>query len=243
MASAHIGTSGFSYKEWVGSFYPPGLAQAKWLGYYASRFAAVEIDSTFYRMPKVEMLDKWKRATPEGFAFAIKASRRITHNERLAVPSDATSYFLSVLPSLGDRLGVVLFQLPPFFHCDERRLDAFLSTLPAGVRFAVEFRHPSWFVPDVYARLEDHRVALCINEGDDGCTPIRTTAPHTYVRLRRQAYSTAARREWQTRFRQWLEQKIEVYAFVKHEGKPDAPGEAQLLAGGLAPRSAVAPSP
>jgi len=235
MAHVHIGTSGFSYKEWVGPFYPVGLPQAKWLGHYALRLNAVEIDSTFYRMPNTKMLDAWKKATPEGFAFAIKASRRITHHERLAVPSEALSYLFSLLPSLASRLGVVLFQLPPFFRCDPDRLEAFLTSLPSGARVAMEFRHPSWFEDRVYSLLEKHRAALCINDGDDDTTPIRLTASHTYVRLRRQSYSAEQRDDWKRRFRQWVDQAIDVFAFVKHEGNPGAPLAAQQLAEGLAP--------
>jgi uncharacterized protein YecE (DUF72 family) len=138
-----IGTSGFSYKEWKRIFYPADLPADRFLSFYASRFDAVEIDSTFYRMPTPNALDAWRDATPEPFRFAIKASQRITHRERLAVPSDSVGYLLGLLERLGSRLGVVLYQLPPFFRRDDARLEAFLTTLPESPKSALEFRHVS----------------------------------------------------------------------------------------------------
>src|SRR5262245_17246576 len=143
-----IGTSGFSYKEWKRIFYPADLPESRFLSYYATRFDAVEIDSTFYRMPTPKALEAWRDATPEPFRFAIKASQRITHRERLAVPSDSVGYLLGLLGELGPRLGVVLYQLPPFFRRDDARLDAFLATLPPSPKSALEFRHVSWFTDE-----------------------------------------------------------------------------------------------
>src|SRR5262245_49187108 len=175
MANIWLGTSGFSYKEWKDKFYPPDLPAQEMLRFYATRLNAVEIDSTFYRMPTTKTLESWTAATPDGFRFAVKASQQITHRQRLKVPSDALDYFMGAVPTLGARLGLVLFQLPPFFHADLARLDAFLSVLPRGVRTAFEFRHDSWFTPDVYAALERHNVALCIHDADDHTTPMILT--------------------------------------------------------------------
>lgn len=245
MASAHTGTSGFSYDEWRGDFYPPALPKEKLLEHYATRLSSVEIDSTFYRMPSPRVLEDWCAATPAGFRFALKAPRRITHVERLALPSTSVDYFLSLLPRLGARLGAVLFQLPPFLPRDDRRLGAFLEALAekAGpLPVAFEFRHPSWFVEEVFARLEASRVALCIDERDDEATPLRLTTDWTYLRLRRAAYEASELERWARRIRGWLERKVEVFAYVKHEGKPDAPRVAEELATRIAAARISRPS-
>ena len=233
MARAWIGTSGFSYKEWKPSFYPAELASDKFLSHYASRLNSVEIDYTFYRMPNQKTLESWKAATHDGFRFAIKASQRITHRERLRVPSDSLDYLLKVLPTLGTRLGLVLYQLPPFFRCDLERLAAFLSALPAGIPSAFEFRHPSWFVDDVYRLLEKHGTGLCIHDADDHTTPIQLTAPLTYVRLRKTEYPPDLRDEWKERIKGWVTEGVEVFAYIKHEDNPDAPRIALEFAEGL----------
>jgi uncharacterized protein YecE (DUF72 family) len=218
-----IGTSGFSYKEWKRIFYPADLAADRFLSYYATRFDAVEVDSTFYRMPTPAALDAWREATPEPFRFAIKASQRITHRERLAVPSDSVGYLLGLLERLGSRLGVVLYQLPPFFRRDDARLEAFLATLPPNPKSALEFRHLSWFVDDTYRLLEKYGVALCINDNDEFDCPKRLTAKHTYVRLRRDSYPPEERAAWRDRLREFDAQGIEVFAFIKHKDNPEAP--------------------
>jgi uncharacterized protein YecE (DUF72 family) len=228
-----VGTSGFSYKEWKGSFYPPDLPERRMLEYYASRFRSVEIDSTFYRMPTPKTLETWRSITPENFRFTLKSSQQITHRERLKTPSDALAHWLNTVPALGDRLGLVLYQLPPFFRCDLQRLEAFLAALPAKPCSAFEFRHESWWVPEVYELLERFGVALCINDSDDSTTPMRLTAPSAYVRLRRSSYSDSQREEWQIRFRGWAEAGVEVFAYIKHEDNPDAPAIALEFARGL----------
>ena len=223
MARVWLGTSGFSYKEWRPVFYPEGLSDKQFLQYYSSRLNSVEIDSTFYRMPTQKTLEAWKTGTPEDFKFTIKASQQITHRQRLKVPSDALDYFVTVLPTLETRLGVALFQLPPFFKCDIQRLEMFLSALPRGIPAAFEFRHESWFVDDLYRMLRGHGVALCIHDADDHTTPMQLTAGFTYVRLRRSAYDFAQRLEWQDRIRGWARDGIEVFAYIKHEDNPNAP--------------------
>ncbi|MET0592209.1 MAG: DUF72 domain-containing protein, partial [Polyangiaceae bacterium] len=186
---AFIGTSGFSYKEWKKNFYPSDLPESRFLSYSASRFNGVALDSTFYRLPTEKALDNWRDATPEDFRFAIKASQKITHRERLVVPSEALTYLLGALPRLGAKLGVVLYQLPPFFKKDLGRLESFLATLPPSPRAAFEFRHLSWFDDSTYAMLEKHGAALCINDNDEFECPVKITAKHTYIRLRRDGYT------------------------------------------------------
>jgi uncharacterized protein YecE (DUF72 family) len=232
---AFIGTSGFSYKEWKKNFYPSDLPESRFLSYYASRFNGVEIDSTFYRLPTEKTLDAWREATPEGFRFAIKASQKITHRERLVVPSEALTYLLGALPRLGEKLGVVLYQLPPFFKKDLGRLESFLATLPPSPRSAFEFRHLSWFDDDTYAMLEKHGAALCINDNDEFECPVKITAKHTYIRLRRDGYTSDQRAEWKERIRAFSAQGIDVLAFIKHKDNPDAPLIALDFADGIIP--------
>jgi uncharacterized protein YecE (DUF72 family) len=223
MARIWFGTSGFSYKEWKPIFYPPEVPDKQFLRYYSSRLNSVEIDYTFYRMPNAKTIEAWKSATPENFKFTLKASQQITHRERLKIPSDALDYFLSVVPGLEGRLGMVLYQLPPFFKCDIQKLETFLSVLPRGISAAFEFRHDSWFTAEVYGLLRKHAVALCIHDADDHTTPLELTAPFTYVRLRRSEYSDQLRQEWQNRINSWAQAGTEVFAYVKHEDNPNAP--------------------
>jgi len=223
MAQIWFGTSGFSYKEWRPAFYPEGLPDKQFLSYYAGRLNSVEIDYTFYRMPSAKTIEGWKAATPENFRFTVKASQQITHRQRLKVPSEALDYFLTVVPGLGERLGLILYQLPPFFKCDREKLEAFLSVLPRGTRSAFEFRHESWFTDEVYRLLRTYGIGLCIHDADDHTTPMELTAGFTYVRLRRSAYTDADRTQWRDRLRAWARDGIEVFAYIKHEDNPDAP--------------------
>jgi uncharacterized protein YecE (DUF72 family) len=233
VAKVSVGTSGFSYKEWKGLFYPEDLPDRQMLSFYATHFAAVEIDSTFYRMPSVKTLEAWRDTTPSHFRFVLKASQQITHRQRLQVPSDALNYLMSVVPSLGERLGLVSYQLPPFFRCDIPKLQAFLEVLPLNITASFEFRHPSWFTPEVYELLRRHRCILCIHDSEDGCSPMEITARVVYVRLRRERYSDQEREEWQARFRDWADSGIDVLAFIKHKDNPDAPLIAQAFAEGF----------
>jgi uncharacterized protein YecE (DUF72 family) len=223
VADIRIGTSGFAYKEWKPSFYPSDLPQRRFLEYYATELRAVEIDYTFYRMPTASTLETWLGATSDDFRFALKASRRITHFGRLRLPSDPLDHLLSVLPTLGERLGVLLFQLPPNFRVDTNRLELFLDTLPDTVPCAFEFRHESWFCDDVYSLLGKYSTALVIHDADDHTTPLRVTSPTAYVRLRRSLYTPRERDEWLTRFRTWKGEGVDVFGFIKHADNPDAP--------------------
>jgi uncharacterized protein YecE (DUF72 family) len=210
------GTSGYAFKEWKGSFYPNDLKQDGWLGFYAGKFPTVEINNTFYRLPKESVLQDWASQVPEHFTFAIKASQRITHFARLkeeaASPLD---YLLRVTSSLGNRLGPILFQLPPNFQKDLPRLRGFLGLLPKDRRFAIEFRHESWFDEDVTSALREHDVAMCVAEQEDFKCPVLSTASWGYLRLHRLDYNEASLAEWAkcVADQGWSE----AYVYFKHD--------------------------
>ena len=209
------GTSGFSYTAWRGTFYPDKLPEAQMLGYYAGRLAAVEINNTFYRMPTPEQLERWAAETPAGFRFALKSPRQITHIKKLADVADSVERLAAAAATLGERLGPILFQLPPFLKKDLPRLEAFLATLPPSVKAAVEFRHESWFTDDVYAALKARNAALCVADSEELSTPFEATATWGYLRLRRQDYDDAALAGWGDRLRG---QPVgDTYVFFKHE--------------------------
>jgi len=211
------GTSGFSYPEWRGSFYPEGLPQEEMLAAYATRLPSVEINATFYRMPSVAVLGGWAAAAPAEFRFAIKASRRITHIGKLRKVADSVAYLFDGLAALGDKLGVVLFQLPPALRRDDALLADFLALLPAGRAVALEVRHASWLDDSVYAALREKNVALVAGDPDEGgpAVPLVPTASFGYLRLRASDYSEAALADWQARIgsQPWSE----AFAFFKHE--------------------------
>jgi uncharacterized protein YecE (DUF72 family) len=218
----HVGTSGYSYKEWKGSFYPEKLPAKEMLSYYASRLLAVEINNTFYRLPQQSMLENWKEQVPANFRFSLKASQRITHFKRLKDVADETKYLLDTASVLEDRLGVVLFQLPPNMKKDLPRLETFLNYLPEGTRAAFEFRHQTWFEDDVLELLSNRNRALCISDTDDlPVTHIDRTADWGYLRLRRVEYSEANLKEW---FKRVIDQKWkEAFVFFKHEDEGTGP--------------------
>ncbi len=223
MAQAYFGTSGFDYPEWKPSFYPADLPRKQFLHYYSSRFRSVELNNTFYQIPNASRIAAWSAATPEHFRFVLKAPRRITHIERLKLPSEALAVFLRAASGLKERLGALLFQLPPFFRCDSQKLSSFIDALPPEVPVAFEFRHDSWFAEETFGILERKTAALCVNDADEKTTPIRLTSRFAYLRLRKSQYSPEQRREWQERIRGWVGQGIDVFAFIKHEDNPEAP--------------------
>ncbi len=233
MSRIWFGTSGFSYKEWRPIFYPADLSEKQFLHYYATQLNSVEIDYTFYRMPSAKTIAGWREATPEDFRFVLKASQQITHRQRLKVPSEALDYLLGVAPGLESRLGVILYQLPPFFKCDVGTLESFLAVLPRGMRSALEFRHGTWFTDEVFRLLKKYNAGLCVHDADDHTTPIELTASFTYVRLRRSGYTAEQRREWQDRILGWAGRGIEVFAYIKHEDNPNAPLIAMEFARGF----------
>jgi uncharacterized protein YecE (DUF72 family) len=223
MAGVFIGTSGFDYNEWKPGFYPADLPKRRFLSYYATRFPIVELNNTFYQLPTAQKVAAWSAATPDNFRFAMKASRRITHQERLKIPSETLRYFLQMASELKHRLGPLLFQLPPFFKSDLEKLETFLETLPRGIPVAFEFRHDSWFTDQTYQLLKKNGAALCINDGDEKPTPVLVTAGFAYVRLRKSQYPPELLKEWRERIRSWINQGIDVFAFIKHEDNPNAP--------------------
>ena len=222
------GASGYSYKEWKGNFYPEGIRPDAMLAWYAERLPTVEINNTFYRMPKTSVLESWAQSTPEGFRFAIKASRRITHMARLKAESaaEAVGFLYRNLAALGAKRGPVLFQLPPFLKKDLPRLSEFLRLLPEGHGAAFEFRNDSWFCDDVYDMLKGAGAVLCLSEREDNAPPpLVQTAPWGYVRLRLEAYSDGDLEQWATRLEAtaWRE----AYVYFMHE--PTAPAYARTL--------------
>ena len=233
MARAWVGTSGFSFKEWKPSFYPKEVSAKDFLRFYASQFDTVEIDGTFYRVPRPPAIEAWKGNTPESFRFAFKATQFITHFQRLKLPSNAFDFWLKAMDAMGPRLGIALYQLPPNFQADLDRLGTFLDALPADMPSAMEFRHESWLTYDCYRLLEQHDVALCIHDSNENTTPIRLTAPRTYVRLRRDEYTDELLGEWRGRIRSWVKDGVDVFAYIKHEENPDAPLLARQFAAEL----------
>jgi uncharacterized protein YecE (DUF72 family) len=222
------GASGYSFKEWKGTFYPEDMKPDAMLAFYAERLSTVEINNTFYQMPKVTVLENWAKTVPEGFQFAIKASRRITHMSRLKADSaaDSVQYLYKNLETLGAKRGPVLFQLPPFMKKDLPRLDEFLQLLPHGHRAAFEFRNDTWFSDDVYAALKNAGASLCFSEREDNAPPpLVETAPWGYVRLRLETYSESDLGAWAQRLNDTGWQKI--YVYFMHE--PTAPAYAQAL--------------
>jgi len=222
------GTSGYSYKEWVGPFYPEKTPASAMLRYYAEHFPTVEINNTFYRMPDTSLLERWAQEVPAGFAFTLKAPQRITHIKRLKnVEADVTE-FTRRAAVLGDKLGMFLFQLPPTLRKDLPRLRDFLGALPPGRRVAVEFRHDSWRDDEVYETLRAHGVALCVADTDEGDTPFVSTSNDAYLRLRRTQYSESDLRAWADRI---AAQPLErAWVYFKHEDEALAPRFARQLA-------------
>jgi uncharacterized protein YecE (DUF72 family) len=211
-----VGTSGYSYKEWKGTFYPQKLPAQEMLGYYAQRFSTVEINNTFYRMPKASVLETWAEQVPESFRFVLKAPQSITHRQRLKEAEDSTGYLLRTAAVLKNRLGPLLFQLPPNLKKDVPRLEAFLGLLSAETLAAFEFRHESWFDDEVFACLRARSCALCCADVDDmPCTQLISTADWGYVRLRREDYSDELLDEWLEKLKS--QSWHTAYVFFKHE--------------------------
>ena len=222
------GASGYSFKEWKGNFYPEKMKQEEMLAWYSARLPTVEINNTFYQMPKAAVLEKWAQTTPESFKFAVKAPRRITHMSRLKADTaaDSVNFLYTTLAALGAKRGPVLFQLPPFLKKDLLRLSEFLKLLPDGHGAAFEFRNDSWFDDDVYEVLKAAGASLCLSEREDNTPPpLVETAPWGYVRLRLENYSDDDLQLWAARLAAtaWRE----TYVYFMHE--PTAPSYAQTL--------------
>lgn len=211
----HVGTSGYNYPEWRGIFYPEKFATTKMLAYYAERFNTVEINYTFYRIPTEKLLAGWAAGTPDGFTFTLKAPRRITHDSRLQRCEDLAQAFCRIARTLGPRLAILLFQLPPTFKKDVDTLRAFLELLPDGTRAAFEFRHASWHDADVFDALRARNIALCVADSEKMSTPVELTADYAYFRLRDEGYQQADIEKWATAV-QGLPVP-EAYVYFKHE--------------------------
>ncbi len=213
----HVGTSGYSYKEWKGPFYPDDLPTGEMLRYYGERLGAVEINNTFYRMPKTSVLESWADQVPSSFRFSIKASRKITHFKRLKDTADETGYLVSTLQALDDRLGVVLFQLPPNLKRDVERLEAFVDLLPASLPAAFEFRHESWRDEAAHEVLRSRGFALCHADTEDDPPDLEpvATAGWGYLRLRRPSYADEDLRRWAERIQE--KKWTRAFVFFKHE--------------------------
>ena len=210
------GTSGYAFKEWKGSFYPSDCKDDAMLGLYAAQFGAVEINNTFYRLPKEQVLLDWAAQVPEPFTFAIKASQRITHHARLKPESlSAVEFLMKNTSSLGSRLGPILFQLPPNLKKDFDRLRVFLDTLPLDRRFTIEFRHESWFGDDVFDALRARDIAMCITEQPEFASPVVSTASWGYARLHKLDYDEPALADWAKKVaaQPWND----AYVFFKHD--------------------------
>jgi uncharacterized protein YecE (DUF72 family) len=229
-----VGTSGYNYPQWKGSFYPEKLPATKMLPYYAERLSTVEINYTYYRTPNKKILDGWNRATPDRFKLTLKAPKRITHDARLRDCGDLVRYFLETAATLGPKLGALLFQLPPSLKKDLPLLDAFLETFPPGVCAAFEFRHGSWLNDEVYARLKPRNLALCVADSENMWTPVEITADYAYFRLRDEGYTPADIGRWAQTIRDKTSRCSDVFVYFKHEEAGKGPEFARLLLDALA---------
>ena len=224
-----VGTSGYNYPEWKGSFYPENLAAAKMLPYYAERLSTVEINYTYYRTPNTKILAGWNAATPERFKLTLKAPKRITHDARLKDCADRLQYFVETAATLGPKLGALLFQLPASFKQDLAVFDAFLESFPSGIDAAFEFRHGSWLNDELYRRLEARNLALCVADSETMATPVQITADYAYFRLRDEGYTPEDIARWAQTIRDTTGSCREVFVYFKHEEAGKGPQFARLL--------------
>lgn len=229
----HAGTSGYSYPEWKGVFYPPKLPQSKFLEFYSGKFSTVEINNTFYRFPAAKLLEGWRETTPARFTFAVKVNQGVTHRGRLRDVEELTRDFIERCKLLETKLGPILFQLPPYLKRDDGRLADFIDALDPRLRYAFEFRHASWFDDDVFEILSRSGISLCVSEGDKLDTPRVATGRFVYARLRKDDYSEAELVDWHS----WMSEQAaagrDVFAYLKHDEEGTSPELAlRLLAGG-----------
>jgi len=229
----HVGTSGYNYPEWRGTFYPEKFSTAKMLAYYAERFRTVEINYTFYRMPTEKLLAGWSAGTPDGFTFTLKAPRRITHDAKLQRCEDLARTFCRTAATLGPKLGVLLFQLPPTFRKDVGVLREFLELLPETTRAAFEFRHASWHDPEIFATLRARHVALCVADSEKMSTPVEATADYAYFRLRDEGYQQADIERWAGTVARLA--VTDSFVYFKHEEQGLGPEFARRFIDALTP--------
>lgn len=234
MARIRIGTSGWRYDDWRGAFYPEDLKASDWLAYCAARFPTIEINNSFYRLPEEATLAAWRDAVPNGFRFAIKANRYVTHMKKLKEPDEGAARMLARFRALGDRLGPVLYQCPPRWKANPERLAAFLDALPSDIPATFEFRDASWFSDEIYALLGRHGAALCLSDHPDSTLAYEVTAPFVYVRLHGTelyvgSYDGRTLRGWAKRLAGWAAEGRDVWAYFDNDIKAAAPGDAQRL--------------
>ncbi len=229
-----VGTSGYNYPEWKGSFYPADLPASRMLAFYSSQFDTVEINNTFYRMPLPKVVSGWVAGTPERFRLTLKAPQAITHHARLRDCADRLRHFLELAALLGDKRGVLLFQLPPNLKCDVPLLERFLALLPAGTPAAFEFRHASWFDARVFALLAAHNLALCIADSEKLTTPVEITADYAYFRLRDEGYEAHDIERWARVIRERAARCRDSFVYFKHEESGTGPAFARQLRAALA---------
>lgn len=223
-SAVHIGTSGWSYPHWSGPFYPPDLADAEQLAFYTRHFASVEINNSFYNLPSARALARWRETVPGKFVFSAKASRYITHVKKLKDPRQTLPKLLKRLETLGDRLGPILFQLPPNWRFNAERLEAFLSQLSADYHYTFELRDPSWLNDHAFELLERHDAALCLYDFGGRSSPVRATTDFVYIRLHgpseepyRGKYHARTLDKWARRIREWSEEKRSVYCYFDND--------------------------
>jgi uncharacterized protein YecE (DUF72 family) len=232
----HVGTSGYNYTEWKGTFYPADLPTKQMFGYYSAQFHTVEINYTFYRMPTDKTTAGWLAQAPPDFMYTLKAPQRITHIQKLQGSEEALTMFVKAARVLGGHLACLLFQLPPTFRCDLERLRGFLAAMPDDVRPAFEFRHDSWLNEDVYKLLAEHRAALCIADFGTKTTPLRPTARHGYFRLRDEGYQVADLARWADQILAHADAWDDVFVYFKHEDEGKGPEFAKAFLDQLAQR-------
>jgi len=219
----HIGTSGWNYKHWRGAFYPEDLPTKDWQAYYMERFHTVEVNNTFYNLPEKETFKKWRDESPAAFLYSVKASRYITHMKKLKDPEKPVANFMDNVGMLGDKLGPVLFQLPPRWKLNIGRLEGFLEALPENGRFAFEFRDDTWWDPSVYERLRQHNAAFCIFDLEGRQTPIICTADFAYIRLHgpdgayQGKYNDNALSGWAAHIKDWIEKGLDVFCYFDND--------------------------
>ena len=226
-----VGTSGYNYPEWRGTFYPEKFSTDKMLAYYAERFPTVEINYTFYRMPTEKLLAGWAAGTPETFTFTLKAPRRITHDSKLQRCEDALQVFCRVAKTLGPKLAVLLFQLPPNFKKNAAVLREFVELLPDGTRAAFEFRHESWLDAETYDTLRARNVALCVADSEKMSTPVEVTADYAYFRLRDEGYQQPDIERWAHTIKALPLR--DAFVYFKHEEQGLGPDFARRLMNAL----------
>jgi uncharacterized protein YecE (DUF72 family) len=235
--AVHIGTSGWAYKHWKGVFYPEGLPAAQEFGYYTSIFQTVELNNSFYHLPAAKTFSQWRKTSPEDFVFAVKASRYITHMKKLKPDRSSLNVFFRQAGKLKEKLGPVLFQLPPRWKMNTERLEMFLDALPRTHRYCFEFRDHSWYDESVYELLRNHNCAFCIYELAHHLSPLQVTADFVYIRLHgpgnkyQGKYNTATLKQWAARCRRWQKAGKDVYVYFDNDQAGYAAFNAETLAG------------